>query len=385
MATNTLTGLIPDLYEAMDTVARELTGMIPSVTLNASSARAAVGTEIRSFITPAAASENATPGQLPADTGAQIITKNFLKVTKSKVVPFQWTGEEQLQIAPGHGHRAIQRDQVSQAIRTLVNEIETDCWVTAVSGSTRAAGAAGTKAFSSGLGDAALVRRILADNGCPMNPADLSLVVGTWEGVSVRSQATIPNAADPGTVALRGQGILLPASGFTLRESAAVTTRVIGSTTATIDAAGYAKGTTAFVLTAAACALVVGDVVTFAGDTNQYVITGGTLANAGTLTIGAPGIRIAMVGAKAITVVAIANRNIALHRSGMQLALRAPAVPEEGDSADDRTVLTDPRTGISFEFAMYKQYRRVRYEVGMAWGQEVMKADFVSQLIGLTG
>jgi len=386
MGTNTLTSLIPDLYQAMDTVARELTGMIPAVTLNASAARAAVNTPIRSFVAPAAASENASPDRLPPDTGAQVIGTNTLTITKSKVVPFQWTGEEQMQVAPGHGHRAIARDQVAQAIRTLVNEIEVDTYGVAFAGAGRVAGVVATKAFNSGLGDAALVRRILVDNGCPM--ADLSLVIGSWEGVSLRSQATLPNLLDAGAVQLRDQGILLPISGFNVRESQAVKVSTPGTTTATIDAAGYLKGSTSFVLTAAACALAVGDVVTFASDTNnQYTITGGTLANAGTLTIAAPGIRLAMVGAKAITVVSLAttNHNLAFHRSAIQLALRTPAVPEEGDSADDRTVLTDPRTGISLEFAMYKQYRRVRYEVGAAWGAAVMKGDFTAKLIGLAG
>jgi len=382
MGTNTLTSLIPDLYQAMDTVARELTGMIPAVTLNASADRAAVNTPIRSFVAPAAASENATADRLPPDTGAQVIGTNDLKILKSKVVPFQWTGEEQLQVAPGHGHRAIARDQVAQALRTLVNEIEGDTYGVAFAGAGRVAGDPAQKVFTSGLGDAALVRRILVDNGCPVS--DLSLVIGTWEGVTLRSQATLPNMSDAGAVELRNQGILLPVSGFNVRESQSVKVSTPGTTTATIDAAGYTKGATSFVLTAAACGLAVGDVITFAGDTNKYNITGGTLANAGTLTIAQPGIRIAMVGAKAITVVNLATtfHSVAFHRSAIQLALRSPAVPEEGDMADDRTVLTDPRTGLSFEFSMYKQYRRVRYEVGAAWGAAVMKGDFTAKLIG---
>jgi hypothetical protein len=382
--TTTLTGLIPDLYQAMDTVARELTGMIPSITLNATAERAALNQPIDSFVTPVGTSETANPDRLPPDTGAQTIGKNALTITKSKVVPFQWTGDEQMSVGQGHTHRSIQRDQVAQAIRVLVNEIETDCWTAAVQGASRAAGAAGTKAFNSGLGDAALVRRILVDNGCPMT--DCSLVIGSFEGVSIRSQATIPNTADASAVELRNQGILLPLAGMSTRESAAVTNPAVGTITATVDATGYAKGSTTFTLSAAAVGLVKGDVITFAGDTNQYTVVGGTLANAGTLIIASPGIRVAMSAAtKAITVVATANRNIALHRSAMQLALRAPASPIEGDSADDRVVLTDPRTGLSFEFSMYKQYRRVRYEVGAAWGAAVMKGDFVAQLIGLTG
>jgi hypothetical protein len=384
MGVNTLTSLIPELYQAMDTVARELTGMIPSVTLNATAQRAALNTPIRSFVAPAAASENATPAQLPPDTGAQVIGNNALTITKSKVVPFQWTGEEQLQVAPGHGHRAIQRDQISQAIRTLVNEIEADAWLAGVQGASRAYGTPGTKAFNSGLGDAAAVRRILVDNGCPT--ADLSLVLSTFEGLTIRSQATIPNTADQSAVELRNQGILLPLAGMATRESAAVTTRTVGTITATVDATGYPVGSTQFTLTVAAVGLVKGDIITFAGDTNQYTVTGGTLTSGGTLQIASPGIRVAMSAAvKAITVVAAANRNLAFHRSAIQLAMRVPAVPEEGDSADDRIILTDPRTGLSFEFAMYKQYRRVRYEVGAAWGANTMKGDFVAQLIGQTG
>ena len=37
---NTLTNLIPDLYASLDVVSRELTGLIPSVTMDTSANRA---------------------------------------------------------------------------------------------------------------------------------------------------------------------------------------------------------------------------------------------------------------------------------------------------------------------------------------------------------
>ena len=55
---NTLTSLIPDLYESLDVVSRELVGFIPSVTLDAAVARAALNQNVRSFVTPAVTAED---------------------------------------------------------------------------------------------------------------------------------------------------------------------------------------------------------------------------------------------------------------------------------------------------------------------------------------
>jgi hypothetical protein len=168
------------------------------------------------------------------------------------------------------------------------------------------------------------------------------------------------------------------------RESAAIKGVAIGSVSGTLASLVRAAGTTVLTTTADYSATILpGDILTFAGDTNQYVVAS---INASAITIGAPGLVAGTTGGtKAITVVATAVRSMAFHRSAIQLGLRVPAVPDEGDSAEDRTTLTDPRTGISFEFAMYKQYRRVRYEVGLAWGCEVMKTEFLALALGLAG
>ena len=93
--------------------------------------------------------------------------------------------------------------------------------------------------------------------------------------------------------------------------------------------------------------------------------------------------RVAMSTAtKAITVVASSARNMAFNRSALVLAARAPARPEEGDMAEDVIVITDPRSGLSMEFAMYKGYRKVRYEVGLAWGVKNIKPEHTELLLG---
>lgn len=62
-----------------------------------------------------------------------------------------------------------------------------------------------------------------------------------------------------------------------------------------------------------------------------------------TITLAEPGLRQALAAsAIAITVTAQTNRNMYFARSAIALATRAPAMPEEGDQADDVMEIVDP-------------------------------------------
>lgn len=65
--------------------------------------------------------------------------------------------------------------------------------------------------------------------------------------------------------------------------------------------------------------------------------------------------------------------NVAFDRNAFLLACRTPAMPKGGDTADDVMNVTDPVSGITFQIALYRQYRQVRYEVGVAWGLHLFK------------
>jgi len=381
---NTLTSLIPDAFEAMDTVAREMVGFIPAVTLDAGASRAALNQAVRTHVAPASTAADVTPGTTPPDDGDQTIGTNTLTITKSRVVSFRWTGEEQKGVNYGNGYRNIRADQISQAIRTLVNELETDIGLLAYKAS-RAYGTANTTPFASTLGDPAQVRKILVDNGAPV--ADLQLVIDTTAGAALRTLAQLTKVNEAGDQSLLRQGILLPLHGLDVRESAGVANPTVGTgASATTNTAGYAIGATVITLASAGTGTIIaGDIVTFAGDTNKYVVVSGDtdVSNGGTFTLAAPGLRKALAAsAVAITIVAKSARNLAFHRSAIYVATRAPALPEEGDVAADRMILQDPRSGLALEFAMYPQYRRVRYEVSVAWGVQMMKPEFSAVLLG---
>lgn len=379
---NTLTGLLPTVYTALDLVSRELVGMIPSVTLDTASTRAAQGQSILVPITPTAAAEDVVAGQLPPDTGDQVISNTPVVITKSRAVPFRWTGEETQGINTGPGFMNIRSGQIAQAFRTLANEIENDLAGLYVR-SSRAFGTAGTTPFGGAtptLVDAANIRRILVDNGSP--EIDMQLIVNTAAGVTLRSVPNLTRANEAGGDTLLRQGILLDIFGMSIRESAQIRNHTKGTGTAYVTTGVHGVGTTSIALITGSGTIVPGDVVTFAADTNnKYVVITG-IAAPGSIVIGAPGLRVSIPTSNALTVGNNSAENMAFHRSSLVLVARPPALPEGGDLAVDRTLITDPRSGLTFELAMYPQYRRMRYEVSLAWGVAGIKPEHTAILLG---
>jgi hypothetical protein len=379
---NTLTGLIPVLYQAVDIVSRELVGFIPAVTLDAAATRAAVGQTVTSPVAPAASASDITPGVTPPDDGDQTIGSASITINKSRRVPVRWNGEQTLGVNSGVGQSVILRDQFAQAMRTLVNEIEGDLAALYVK-SSRAYGTAGATPFGTAgdYTDASNVRKILVDNGAPQS--DLQLVINTAAGASIRGKQSQAHMA--GTDLLQRQGILLDINGLAIRESAQVKahTKGTGAGYAVNNASNYAAGSTTIALDTGSGTILAGDILTNSEsgrDANKYVV--GTALAAGSLVLNAPGLRAGWTNDDAVAVGNSYAANLAFHRGAIQLAARAPALPAEGDLADDRIMITDSLSGLTFEIALYKQYRQIQYEVSIAWGVACNKPEHCAILLG---
>lgn len=384
---STITNLIPDLFASLDTVSRELVGFIPAVSSDMTFERAAIGQTVRSPVTPASTASDVTPAVTPPDDGDQTIANVSMAITKARRVPVRWNGEQSRGLNNnGPGRSAIMQGQFAQAMRTLVNEIEADLAGLHIAAS-RAYGTAGTTPFATAgdYSDGSNVLKILKDNGAP--GSDNHLIIDTTAGASFLGKQV--RADMSGETLMQRQGILLPLHGMDIRESGQVKVAGTNVITGTVTVTGAnAKGATTIGLTTAAGAAVsavAGDVVTFAGDSNKYVVTAAATIGAsttGNIVIAAPGLRVATTGSEAVSGVAASTRNMAFTRSAIHLATRAPALPEEGDSAEDRQIITDPRSGLSFEIAMYKQYRQVQYEVSIAYGVKAVKPEHMALLLG---
>lgn len=382
---NDLNGLIPTIYNALDTVSRELVGIIPAVSSDMTFERAAKGQKVKSPVTSGATATDITPDVTPPDDGDQNVGSIEMEITKARRVPVRWNGEEKRGLDNnGASYNVILRDQFAQGMRTLVNEVEADLAALHKYAS-RAVGTAGTTPFASGLGDTAQALKLLKDNGAPAS--DLQMVIDTTAGANMRTLAQLNKANEANDDSLLRRGVLLDVHGFAIRESAQIKSHTAGTgALATTDATGYAVGAKEITLASAGTGTVlIGDAISFAGDPNKYIVVAGDtdVSNGGKVTIAAPGLRKAIpAAATAITVTAGSVRNMVFPRSAIALATRAPALPQQGDSAVDRTIITDPVSGLSFEVSVYAQYRQVQYEIALAWGCAALKPEHIGLVLG---
>jgi hypothetical protein len=387
MGANTLTGLIPSLYMGLDQVSREFVGFIPGVARDAGVARAAIGQSINSFITPMATAADITPGVTAPNDGDQVLSNIQLAISKARYVPIRWNGEEQLGLNNGGpGHRPILLDQITQAFRSLANEMETDLALAAYRAASRAAGTPGTTPFGvpNDLSDFALTAQILDDNG---TPPGRTMVVNSASMANLRGkQSVLFKTNEAGTDELLRRGRVGMVTDFGIGYSGLITPHVKGTGAGYVTSGTYAVGATAITLATGTGTVKAGDVVTFVGDTNKYVVAAGVSAP-GVITLNRPGLRMPLASGVAMTIGNSFTPNVAFARNGLLLATRLPALPTDlngnaADMADDRTTVQDPFSGITFEVSLYRQYRQIRIEIAAVWGVAAPNPSQIALLLG---
>lgn len=377
---NVLNDLAADIYKAADTVGRELTGGTSSVLINADdSERVALNDTVRSHFTRQADANDVSPSMTIPEGDNQTVDSKTLTIDKARGVQIPWTGEEMRSVNNGAGFETIYGDQIRQAMRTLANEIEQDIMTEAYRNASRAVGTAGTTPFGSNFDLVAEARQILVDNGMPTDGM-ATIVMNTLAGTNLRNLAQLQRANEAGGDDLLRQGALLDLQGLMLKESAGVQSHTKGDGDSYVTNGTFSKGDTEIDVDGGTGDIDVGDVITFEDDDNKYVVE--SALSGGTVTIAEPGLQKDLSDGKTVTVGDSYTGNVAFHRNAIELAMRAPAVPEGGDTADDAMTVQDPFSGLVFEIRTYKGYRKAMFEVAASWGNKCWKPEFVASVLG---
>lgn len=379
--------IVTAAYDAMEVVSQELIGLIPAVSKNAKAETVSLNQNITAPVVGAKTSSQITPGHAYSDPADQSIGFVSVEMTKQQKTEFHWTGEQERELMNSDGVLMdINRQNIAQCLRTLVNEIETDLAAEYVNAS-RAFGTLGATPFGTNddLSDLSGVLRILDENGAP--PMGRSVILNELTARQLQGkQPTLFNVNEGGEMRRSFNPIML--FGSMVRMSHAIHRHDSGTAlpndTAINDVNDVAVGSTTIGIDGTSIpAQAKGDIITFGDDPdNKYVLAQDKVAGNGNIVIAKPGLRIqANDNRPVVSAVTDYTANMAFSMDALMLACRVPAVPEGGDLGM-RTYLQDPRSGLVFELATFPQYRQRTYEVGIVWGVKTIKPEHMAILIG---
>ena len=379
---NTLDGLFQTIYSAMNVVSRERIGMIPYVSKDASAEMAAVDQPIRSPIVPDMAAADITPANIAPTGPDQTITHVDLTITKQRKVSFHLTAEEEKGLMVGGVHTSVAQQRFEQAFRTLGNEIENDLCGEYVNAS-QGYGTPGTTPFNTAddLTDATEVMKLLDDYGAPRSGRVLVLNTASTAKL-LGKQPALFRVNEAGQEVTRRFGMLEQMYGFNFGVSGQFTMHT-NAPTGYLLKGGEPGGSDdkSIAVDTGTAAIGAGDTFTIAGVDGRYLVQTGATGDASITIHGRDGLAGAGADNAALTF-ATYTPNLAFSMDALHLACRVPAVNSGGDQAVDRMYVTDPVSGLTYEIAVFSQYRQVSYEVAICWGVKTIKSDHMAILFG---
>lgn len=383
---NVLTSLYHPAFLAVDRISRELSGFVTSAARNAKASGAAIGTSIDiPRLTSDAPLEDIVASMTiptPSDTSLDVIK---MQITNSKRQSFGFSGEEEAALNGDNaaGAAEVASQVVASAIRKLVNAMESDLAKAGAQGCSRAYGTAGTVPFSSAsdLVASANLYKILADNG--VSKEGRNLIISTSAGVNLRTLKGLQDASQSGTTDVMRQAIIGLIHGSPVKETGFPYEHIAGTASSkVVGSTAGVKGDTEITLTSAGSGtILVGDVIWFGSNTgDKYVVNSALASNK--VGIARPGLRKAVAAGASVNLASDYEAGVLLGENSLVLAARTPKIPSRGDGAKDRFYITDPRTNLTFEFAVYGGYMMNNLQVSASWGVQSINDERSALLMG---
>lgn len=378
---NVLTDLASDIQRALELNTRAAVGFIPSVNLNTGSEQAAQNQVVRSLTTvEGTVNESATPAMTIPEGDDNTLGNETMTLNKVVNAQIPFTGEDVMFLNGGAGFETAYGKLFNRKINGMMKKIEAHVAQTAYQGASRALGTAGTTPFASNFDLVAEARQILFDNEVDVDSGQLSLIMNSAAGTKLRNLAQLQKANESGGDELLRQGTLLDLQGVMLKESSQITTHTKGTGSGyLLNDASSAVGDTTIAADTGTGTILAGDVVTFAGTSDAYVVN--TALSGGSFGIGLPGLVAAESDNDAITVGNNYTPNVLLHQEAVELAVR-PMAGSIASAATDMEMFTDPLTGITIMVEVYGGYKKAMIDMTLVYGAKVWDSRGVAVVRG---
>jgi len=249
-----------------------------------------------------------------------------------------------------------------------------------------ASGTAGTTPFASNAAAWTTgARKLLNQNLAPMNDRTIVLDADAEaNAVNLSAFQSLYASGDPGVIIEGEIGRKLGAN-WVLNQGVPSFTRGTLTGSPLINNASVAVGDTSVPMDAGSLTgtVVVGDIFTVAGDTQQYVVTANATASGNALAAVsfAPAAKVAWADNAAVTFVASHTPNLAFQRGAFALAT-APFETVDPSLGVMTQSFVDPLSGLTLRLEVSRQYKQTRWEWDVLYGVKTVRAELAARIMG---
>lgn len=373
---NTLTPIIPKILGRAMMALRQTAWMPRLVNSDYSVDAAKKGSTIDIQIPSALAATDVTPGPIlaPSDSTPTVVQ---VPLNNWKRVAFNLSDKDLKEI---NANEAFIPMQMSEAMKALGNAVNTSIFdaYKSVYGFT---GTAATTPFASNYDAALDVRKILADQLCPKG--DRRFVVDNTAEVNLLKLAPFRDASQSADARVIAEGEIGRKLGFDWFADDGVPLHTAGTGSGYLvnNASGLAIGAKSAAVDTGTGTLVVGDIITFAGHTQTYVITTAHAGGAGTIAF-EPGLVANVADNAAITKVATHRVNLAFHRDAIAFANRSMMSELDSLSPNPMWTVQDPKTGLVFRAELVRQSKMWAWDFDILYGAGIARRELACRLAG---
>jgi len=324
-----------------------------------------------------------TPAVYGPSSGNKTISSVSLTLNKWRNTYFGLTDQEMTHIAADKDFIPGQMAESVAALADDVNEYLLSLYV----GIYGYSGTAGTTPFQTNARALTGARNALNAQKCPN--FDRACVLDNDAAEEVLNLSSFADASKTGENKVKIEGQMGRKYGFNLYEDNAVSSHTAGTDggAATINSATVEPvGETTIKLKAVGgtLALLEGDIITIAGDTQTYVVDDDvtiTSGNTGDCVI-APGLKVATSGDEAITIKSTHVCNLAFNRMAFAFASAPTANATLRNAGAQISSMADPQTGLVIEAEIIRQYKQVVFDVSMLYGAVLLQAARAARVAG---
>lgn len=376
---NTLTEVTPKLLAQGLMALREIAIMPRLVNRQYEALAGQKGSTIDVPIPSAITAQDVSPGNTPPSTADVAPTSVAVSLDQWKEAPFYLTDKDMLEAMEG----TIPM-QASEAIKAIANTVDSfllDLYKKFYG----FVGTPGTTPFGSGTSDATNLRKTLNKQLAPLQ--DRHCVVDPDAEGNALDLRAFQDASWSGSVQTLIEGDLNRKLGFQWWMDQNVPSHTAGTPGGTplVDGAHTAGDKTIAIdgMTATTGDYHEGDIVTFAGHSQTYVVTADTTADgSGDVTLPIePGLQEAVADNAAVTLKGDHVANLGFHRDAIAFATRPLEEAAEGLGAIMQSAV-DPVTGLTLRLEITREHKRTRFSYDMLYGAEVVRRELGARLAG---